>query len=63
MNPRRHMDAHLGLYRDLVAGQTEKAAATRSFYDEYGAVMDVHADFYLETVSRVFQQHCCPAGS
>jgi poly(3-hydroxybutyrate) depolymerase len=62
MNPRRHMDAHLGLYRDLVAGQAEKVAATRSFYDEYGAVMDVHAEFYLETVSRVFQQHLLPRG-
>jgi poly(3-hydroxybutyrate) depolymerase len=57
MNPRRHWGAHLQMYRDLVAGNTERAAATRAFYDEYGAVMDVPAEFYLETVGRIFQQH------
>jgi poly(3-hydroxybutyrate) depolymerase len=62
MNRKRHVTAHVGLYRDLVAGETEKAAATRDFYDEYGAVMDVPAEFYLETVSRIFQQHLFPKG-
>jgi polyhydroxyalkanoate depolymerase len=62
MNRRRHVNAHLDLYRDLVKGETEKAAATRDFYDEYGAVMDVPAEFYLETVSRIFQQHLFAKG-
>jgi len=62
MNRRRHVTAHIDLYRDLVAGKTEKAAATRDFYDEYGAVMDVPAEFYLETVSRIFQEHLFARG-
>ncbi|SNS78905.1 polyhydroxyalkanoate depolymerase, intracellular [Geodermatophilus pulveris] len=57
MNPKRHVDAHLRMYRDLAAGNTAAAATTRAFYDEYGAVMDVPAEFYLETVGRIFQQH------
>ena len=57
MNPTRHLTAHARLYRDLVAGDTAAAATTRAFYDEYGAVMDVPAEFYLETVARIFQQH------
>lgn len=57
MNRGRHLRAHVGLYRDLVNGQTARAEATQAFYAEYGAVMDVPAEFYLETVSRVFQQH------
>ena len=57
MNPKRHLSAHARMYRDLVAGNTTAAATTRAFYDEYGAVMDVPAEFYLETVARIFQQH------
>jgi poly(3-hydroxybutyrate) depolymerase len=63
MNRKRHVTAHLDLYRDLVAGDAEKAAATRSFYDEYGAVMDVPAEFYLQTVQRIFQEHLFAKGS
>jgi polyhydroxyalkanoate depolymerase len=62
MNPRRHVGAHVQLYKDLVAGNIERAAATRAFYDEYGAVMDVPAEFYLETVGRIFQEHHLPTG-
>ena len=62
MNPRRHLGAHLGMYRAMVAGDEATASATRAFYDEYGAVMDVPAEFYLETVGRVFQQHELPRG-
>jgi poly(3-hydroxybutyrate) depolymerase len=62
MNPKRHLSAHGQLYRDLVAGNIERAAATRAFYDEYGAVMDVPAEFYLETVGRIFQEHQLPKG-
>jgi polyhydroxyalkanoate depolymerase len=62
MNRRRHVSAHVDLYRHLVAGETEKAAAMRSFYDEYGAVMDVPAEFYLQTVERIFQKHLFARG-
>lgn len=62
MNRSRHLRAHAGLYRDLVAGETARAAVTQAFYDEYGAVMDVPAEFYLETVSAVFQQHLLARG-
>ena len=62
MNPRRHLNAHLGMYRAMVAGDETTAAGTRAFYDEYGAVMDVPAEFYLETVGRIFQQHDLPRG-
>jgi polyhydroxyalkanoate depolymerase len=62
MNPKRHLSAHGQLYRDLAAGNAVRAAATRAFYDEYGAVMDVLAEFYLETVGRIFQEHHLPTG-
>ena len=62
MNPKRHLTAHARMYRDLVTGNAVRAATTRAFYDEYGAVMDVPAEFYLETVGRVFQQHELPRG-
>ena len=63
MNPRRHLAAHARLYRDLVAGNTAGATATRDFYDEYGAVMDVPAEFYLDTVRRIFQEHQLATGT
>ena len=63
MNPKRHLSAHARLYRDLVAGETARAASTRAFYDEYGAVMDVPAEFYLETVGRIFQDNDLATGT
>jgi polyhydroxyalkanoate depolymerase len=57
MNVKRHLRAHATLYRDLVTGNSARAESTRAFYDEYGAVADVPAEFYLETVSRIFQEH------
>ncbi|WP_138759149.1 polyhydroxyalkanoate depolymerase [Modestobacter altitudinis] len=63
MNPKRHLSAHARLYRDLVAGETARAASTRAFYDEYGAVMDVPAEFYLETVGRIFQSNDLATGT
>ena len=62
MNPRRHLNAHLGMYRAMVAGDEATAATTRAFYDEYGAVMDVPAEFYLETLQHVFMEHDLPRG-
>jgi polyhydroxyalkanoate depolymerase len=56
MNGKRHLRAHADLYRHLVAGEQTKAARLTAFYDEYFAVSDMAAEFYLETVDRVFQQ-------
>jgi poly(3-hydroxybutyrate) depolymerase len=54
MNLDRHVSAHWSMFRHLVQGEGESAAATRAFYDEYTSVMDLPADFYLETMQRVF---------
>ena len=62
MNLDRHISAHFGQFRSLVGGDHTSAEAHRKFYDEYGAVMDLPAEFYLETVQRVFQEHDLPRG-
>jgi poly(3-hydroxybutyrate) depolymerase len=62
MNVERHVRSFEGYYRDLVAGDTERAATTRSFYKEYFAVADLPAEFYLDTVRLVFQEHALPRG-
>ena len=56
MNIDRHRKAHLDLYEQLARGETEKARAVKAFYDEYFAVLDLAAEFYLETVAWVFQE-------
>ena len=62
MNPERHMESHVQYYQHLVEGDGESADAHRRFYDEYNAVMDLPAEYYLETVERVFQKHLLPQG-
>jgi poly(3-hydroxybutyrate) depolymerase len=62
MNLDRHIGAHFGQFRSLVGGDHVSAEAHRRFYDEYGAVIDLPAEFYLETVQRVFQDHDLPRG-
>jgi poly(3-hydroxybutyrate) depolymerase len=62
MNLDRHVEAHFSMFRNLVKGDGESAAATRAFYEEYTAVMDLPADFYLQTVKRVFHDHDLPRG-
>ena len=62
MNPDRHMESHMQYYQHLVAGDGESADQHRRFYDEYNAVMDLPAEYYIETVERVFQQHLLPQG-
>jgi poly(3-hydroxybutyrate) depolymerase len=62
MNPDRHMESHLQYYQHLVEGDGESAEQHRRFYDEYNAVMDLPAEYYLETVERVFQKHSLPQG-
>jgi polyhydroxyalkanoate depolymerase len=56
MNIERHRKAHLDLYENLAKGELEKAKTTKAFYDEYFAVLDLDAEFYLETVAWVFQE-------
>jgi poly(3-hydroxybutyrate) depolymerase len=56
MNLDRHVEAHWRMFRQLAEGDFAGAATTRAFYDEYSSVMDLPADFYLETVDRVFQR-------
>jgi poly(3-hydroxybutyrate) depolymerase len=56
MNLDRHKQAFRDLYRQLRDGEQESAESTKRFYDEYFAVNDLPAEFYLETVSRVFQE-------
>jgi poly(3-hydroxybutyrate) depolymerase len=63
MNLDRHVEAHWRMFRQLAEGNDDGAAATRAFYDEYSSVMDLTADFYLETVERVFQRHDLANGS
>jgi len=55
MNMERHMDAHVTQFHNLTKGDGDSAEAHNKFYDEYNAVMDLSADFYLETIERVFQ--------
>jgi len=63
MNRERHVTAFRELYENLLNDEYEKVEATRSFYEEYFAVADLPAEFYLETVARVFQEHVLPRGA
>ena len=62
MNIGRHVDAHIDMFTQLATGRLEEAMASKAFYDEYFTVLDLTAEFYLETVSRVFQEHLLPKG-
>ncbi|MBR0678958.1 polyhydroxyalkanoate depolymerase [Roseomonas eburnea] len=62
MNIGRHITAHETHYRNIAEGNLEAVEAHQRFYEEYFAVMDLPADFYLETISRVFQEHDLPEG-
>ena len=63
MNIERHVKAHRELYDHLAKGEHAKVQATKAFYDEYFAVLDLTAEFYLETVRLVFQEHALPTGA
>lgn len=63
MNIERHVKAHRELYDNLVAGEIAKAQQTKAFYDEYFAVLDLTAEFYLETVRLVFQDFALASGT
>ncbi|HEY4078082.1 MAG TPA: polyhydroxyalkanoate depolymerase [Rhizomicrobium sp.] len=62
MNLSRHVRAHMDLFSHILKGELAKADANRKFYDEYFSVADLPAEFYLETVQRVFQEHHLPRG-
>lgn len=63
MNPDRHMSSHYEFYNHLIKGQDDSAEAHRRFYDEYNAVLDMPAEFYLDTIKIVFQEHALPKGT
>jgi poly(3-hydroxybutyrate) depolymerase len=62
MNLDRHIEAHRNLFHHLVAGDGDSAQKHREFYDEYLAVMDLAAEYYLQTVDTVFVRHALPKG-
>ncbi|WP_375411530.1 polyhydroxyalkanoate depolymerase [uncultured Bradyrhizobium sp.] len=62
MNLERHVKQHVDLADHLARGEIEKAETIKTFYDEYFAVMDLPAEFYIETIRDVFQEHLLPMG-
>ena len=62
MNPERHSMSHWDFYQDLLKGDLESAESHRKFYDEYNAVLDMPAEYYLDTIRVVFQQQLLPRG-
>ncbi len=62
MNLDRHVNAHMRQFEHLIKGDDDNAEAHRTFYDEYLAVMDLTAEFYLQTVEVVFKEHLLPRG-
>ena len=63
MNINRHVDAHVHQFQNLVRGDGDGAEQHRAFYDEYLAVMDLPAEFYLQTIDRVFQRRLLAEGA
>jgi poly(3-hydroxybutyrate) depolymerase len=63
MNLDRHVDAHKEFYQHLIKDDGDSAEKHRDFYDEYLAVMDLTAEFYLQTVDTVFIRHALPKGT
>lgn len=62
MNLGNHMMSHYAMFKHLVVGDGDSADATKVFYDEYLAVCDMTAEFYLQTVNAVFKEHLLPRG-
>jgi poly(3-hydroxybutyrate) depolymerase len=63
MNPDRHLSSHYDYFLDLVRGDEESAEAHRKFYDEYNAVLDMPAEYYLDTIKTVFQDFALVNGT
>ncbi len=62
MNAEKHVDAHKAQFKNLIAGDGDSTEAHRRFYDEYMAVMDLTAEYYLQTIERVFQKRLLAVG-
>ncbi len=62
MNLDRHVGSHMKFYQHVIQGDGESAEFHRKFYNEYNAVMDITAEFYLQTIDTVFQRHLLPRG-
>ncbi|HZF81839.1 MAG TPA: polyhydroxyalkanoate depolymerase [Rubrivivax sp.] len=63
MNPDRHLSSHYDYFRDLIRGDDDSAEAHREFYDEYNAVLDMPAEYYLDTIKTVFQEFALVNGN
>ena len=63
MNPDRHLSSHYDYFLDLVRGDEESAESHRQFYDEYNAVLDIAAEYYLDTIKVVFQDFALVNGT
>jgi poly(3-hydroxybutyrate) depolymerase len=63
MNPDRHLSSHYDYFLDLVRGDEESAESHRQFYDEYNAVLDMPAEYYLDTIRTVFQDFALVNGT
>ncbi|MEO7243809.1 MAG: polyhydroxyalkanoate depolymerase [Rubrivivax sp.] len=63
MNPDRHVSSHYDYFLDLIRGDDDSADAHREFYDEYNAVLDMPAEYYLDTIDKVFQQFALVSGT
>jgi poly(3-hydroxybutyrate) depolymerase len=63
MNPDRHLKSHYDYFRDLLRGDEESAEFHRAFYDEYNAVLDMPAEYYLDTIKTVFQDFALVNGT
>lgn len=63
MNPDRHMNSHYDYFMDLMRGEDESADFHRAFYDEYNAVLDMPAEYYLDTIKTVFQDFALVNGT
>ncbi len=62
MNLDRHVNAHVEMFNHLVRGDGDSAEKHREFYDEYMAVMDLTAEYYMQTIETVFVRHALPKG-
>jgi poly(3-hydroxybutyrate) depolymerase len=63
MNPDRHLTSHYDYFQDLIKGDDESAESHRQFYDEYNAVLDMPAEYYLDTIKTVFQDFALVNGT
>ena len=63
MNPDRHMTSHYDYFLDLVRGDGDSVDSHREFYDEYNAVLDMPAEYYLDTIKIVFQDYSLVKGT